>query len=133
MADNTKIDYIADRLDNVAEKVDDLRTTLTTHVAKFESHVVREEEDRAHLIRNTDVLNENTASLKDHMKRTEILERYVKAIDDRFTPVELELIRKKAVSEWLKSRVIFIGKLGGAVTALGAIGAAIRLVLQNLQ
>lgn len=129
---DSKLDYIANRLDNVAEKVEDINTTLASHVAKFEAHVEREEDDRAHLIRNTDVLHENTSSLKDHMKRTELLEYYVKKIDERFTPIELEISRKKAVGEWLKSNVIFLGKVGGAVTALGGIGAAIKILIGHL-
>lgn len=130
--DTSKLDYIADRLDTVSEKVDTLNTTLATHVAKFEAHVEREEEDRVHIIRNTDVLHNNTLSLQDHMKRTEILEHYVKAIDDRFTPVELEAMRKKAVGEWTKSRIIFLGKLGGAVAAIGSIGAGIKFLIGYL-
>ena len=132
MADSTKLDYIVNRLDNVAEKVDVISTTLAAHIAKFDAHLETSVIEQQHIQRNTNVLHSNTLSLQDHMKRTEILETYVKKIDERFTPVEIEAMRKKAVGEWLKSRVIFLGKIGGAITAFGGIGAVIKFLIKYL-
>lgn len=125
MSDDTKLDHII-------EKISGINSTLQVHIAKFDAHVTHEEEQKEELKRNTEVLHKNTASLQDHMKRTELLEHYVKTIDTRFTPVELEMLRKKAVSEWAKSRVFFLAKLGGAITALGALGAAAKLLARYL-
>ena len=130
--DNSKIDYIANRLDHVADKVDDLKDTLVGLVTKFEMHVEREDEDRVHVIKNTNTLNTNTVSLQEHMKRTAALEEYVRNIEGRFTPVELDVMRKNAINAWIKAQVIFLGKIGGALTALGAIAAAVKLLLNHL-
>jgi hypothetical protein len=131
MADD-KIDYITHKLDAIAEKVSDINTALEVHTAKFDAHVAYEDEQKEDIRRNTEVLHQNTSSLQDHMKRTDLLESYVKKIDDRFTPVELEILRKNAVNDFIKSRVIFLGKLGGAITALGALAAVARFLLRYL-
>lgn len=128
----SKLDYIADRLDGVADKVDNLNTTLAIHVAKFEEHVEREENDRVHLIRNTDVLHENTASLKDHIRRTDLLEEYVKKLDERFAPVELEALRRRAVTDWIKGKIVLLAKLGGAIGGIGALVGIAKFLIQSL-
>ena len=130
MADETKIDYIAHRLDDVAEKVNDTNTALVAHIAKTTAYLEMAAENREDVRRNTQTLQVNTASLQDHIKRTDLLENYVKKIDARFTPVELEAMRKVAVAEWWKNRVYFMAKLGAAVTALGTIWAVLRFLLK---
>jgi len=131
MADG-KLDSIADKLDNIVEKVADMGTKLEVHISKFETHVEQEDEHKEALQRNTEVLQQNTESLKDHMERTDLLEAYVKKIDERFTPLELEAMRKKAVTEWRNDKLVLIAKIGGALSALGAIGAALKVLLQHL-
>ena len=131
MADDKKIDYVLDRLENVSEKVDEIGTSLAHHAAKFDSHVERTAEERQQIQRNTDILHNNTLSLQAHMKRTDILESYVKRIDERFTPVEIESARAEAVSNYVKGKVPFLAKLGGALTTLGGLGAGLKLLLQH--
>lgn len=132
MVDDTKIDYIAQKVDIVSEKVSDINVKLEVHMAKFDAIVDDIGIDRAQLTRNTDILGTNTHSLQEHMKRTEILENYVRNIEGRFTPVELEAMRKKAVSEWIKGKLVLTVKFGGAVAALGSLGTAIKFMLQYL-
>lgn len=130
--DDNKLDYITRKLDVVADKVADIDTKLEVHIAKFDIAAEKAAEDRMNIGRNTDVLHANTASLQDHMKRTELLEDYVKKIDERFTPVELEALKKKAVGEWWKLRILFLAKLGGALGAIGALGAAAKMLIHYL-
>jgi hypothetical protein len=132
MADDKKLDYITTRLDKVADDVVDINTKLEVHIAKFDSVVEDVKVDRTHLQRNTDILNTNTTSLQEHMKRTDILEQYVRNIEGRFTPVELDVMRKKAVSEWIKAQLVLVAKIGGAITALGGIAAAAKMLLAYL-
>jgi hypothetical protein len=127
-----KFDVLADKLDNVNEKVSDINSKLEVHIARFDSHVEHEEHREVALQRHTNVLQANTDSLKDHMRRTDILETYVKKIDERFTPVEQEALRKKAVAEWWKNKVLFLAKLGGAIGALGAVASIFKWLLNAL-
>ena len=131
MSDEKKLDYITDKLDNVSEKVNDIDTKLQVHIAKFDIAVKDNEEDRRNIERNTNVLQDNTQNLIEHMKRTELLEAYIKLLEGRFTPVEMEATRKKAVADWTKDKLVLIAKIGGAVTGIGALGAAIKLLLPH--
>ncbi len=119
------------KLDTIVDKVSEIATKLEVHITKFESHVEHENEQNAELRQNTEVLRVNTESLQDHMARTDALENYVKKIDERFTPVELESIRRAAVSEWWKNKLVFVAKLGGAVGAIGALGGALKFLLDH--
>lgn len=116
----------AQKLDTLVAKVSDLGTKLEVHLANFQSHTAAEEEQKQDLKQNTRVLQENTSSLQEHMARTDALEHYVKKIDERFTPVELESLRKRAVSDWWKGKVWLGAKLGGALGAVGAITGILR-------
>ena len=127
-----KFDVLANKLDNVAEKVSDIGSKLEVHVVKFEAHIEREDERNSTLMRHADALQENTESLKDHMRRTDALETFVKKIDERLTPVELEAIHRKAIADWWKTRIWFAAKLGGALGALGALAGMLKFVLNSL-
>lgn len=130
MAD--KLDNLAHKLDSVADKVSDIGTKLEVHISKFETHIGHEDSQNADMRRNTEVLQANTESLRDHMQRTNLLESYVKKIDERFTPVELESLRKKAVADWWKGRVVFLAKLGGAIGAIGALAGIAKWLISSL-
>jgi hypothetical protein len=41
-------------------------------------------------------------------------------------------MRKKAVSEWIKAQLVLVAKIGGAITALGGIAAAAKMLLAYL-
>ena len=116
MAD--KKDTLAEKLDYVVEKVSDIGTKLEVHITKFNAHTDNEDKYRAAISRNTEILQTNTESLKEHMQRTDLLEVYVKKIDDRFTPVELTSQRKQAVVDWWKNTILIAAKLGAAITTI---------------
>lgn len=127
-----KLDYIVHKLDIVTDKVADINSHLEVYVAKFDAHVAQEDDQKEVLKRNTEILYENTTSLKDHMQRTDLLEAYIKKIDERFTPVEMAAMRKKAVSDWGKSKLVLLAKLGGATGGIGAIAAIIKFLIHYL-
>ena len=127
-----KLDNVVEKLDSLSDKVSDITTKLEVHISKFDIHLEQEQERNEILKRNTDILHVNTASLKDHMERTDLLESYVKKLDQRITPVELELLRNTAVSDWWKARVVFIAKLGGAIAAIGTLAGMAKWLLNAL-
>lgn len=129
---NDKIDNVVEKLDSVSDKVSDINTKLEVHISKFNMHIDQEQEQNEILKRNTDILHINTASLKDHMERTDLLESYVKRLDQRMAPVELELLRSTAVADWWKARVVFLAKLGGAIAAIGTLAGMIKWLLNAL-
>jgi len=122
----------ADKLDTIVDKISDIGTKLEVYISKFDSHVEHEDELKQDLKTNTEILRVNTESLQDHMARTDTLEAFVKKIDERLNPVELESLRKAAVVEWWKSRVVFLAKVGGAIGAVGALGGILKFLLDSL-
>jgi DNA repair exonuclease SbcCD ATPase subunit len=126
---NEKLDSVMEKLDNVEEKVSDIRTKLEVHLSKFDAHIELEREQNQILNRNTEILQTNTASLQDHMARTDLLESYVKQLDQRIAPVEMELLRSNAVADWWKARVMFLAKLGGAIAAVSTMLGLLKWLL----
>lgn len=121
--------YLRDKLDALVEKAHDIDSSLKSHVATFEAHTKQDEKVFDELKRNTDILAVNTESLKSHMRRTDQLEEYVKRVESRLTPLEVEALRKEAVRQWWHDKVFLFAKLGGAGAALGAVGAALKILL----
>lgn len=128
MADDSKIDYITRRLDGVAEKVSDISVKVGAQEVKLEVQVADLRDINSELKRNNDILQTNTASLQEHIRRTNLLESYVKHVEERFSPIELEQVRKKAINEWIKKQAIFLAKISGMLGAVGGAGAAIKYV-----
>lgn len=128
--DDDKIDYIQQRLDAVSDKVSDIGSSLKAHTSTFELHVKSDEEMQRELKRCNDILADNTSSLKDHIARTNLLEDYIKKVDARFEPVELDHIKRAAVKEWRTDMLKLLAKIGAAVTALGSLGVAAKFLLE---
>lgn len=105
------------RLDEIQQEISANKITLLTHIGG-ESGIVGEQK----LIRQT--LDRNTASLEEHVRRTELLEKTVSNLDNRMVPIEREYLHKKAVE-------VFFSKMGkwiGAIFALvGAISAIVKM------
>lgn len=126
MADNSKLDYIQERVDTVVDRVADLNKTVEGLKATFEHHIKQDEHMQDELTKMSSTMQANTLSLQEHMRRTNLLEDYVKSVEARFSPIEMEQLRKKAVQNWISVKLKFIAKLGGAITAAGAIGMAAK-------
>lgn len=117
------------KLDTIVEKIAEVDKKLEVHLTDFRNHVERETERGEQIKANTTILQANTSSLEQHMARTDALETFVKQINERFTPVELESIRKKAVVEWWKGKIVLLGKIGAAIGAVGAIAGILKFML----
>lgn len=129
MADN-KLDYIQERVDTVVDRVADLGKTVEGVRTTLDSHTAQEAEWKQDLSRIAATLDHNTDSLQEHMRRTDLLEEYVKSVDARFTPMEMEQMRKKAVKAWITRQVKFVAKLGALVSAGGALALAAKQLIE---
>lgn len=129
MADDSKLDYIQERVDTVVDRVADISVSVEKLKTTFEHHISQDESLKSEFARMADTLSDNTSSLREHMRRTDLLEQYVKSVDARFTPLELEMIRKKAVNSWIIAKLKLVAKLGAAVSALGVLGLAAKHVI----
>lgn len=132
MSDDSKIDYIQERLDKVVDKVHDISASVDTLTMSLESHTKQDERMYDELKRSNDILAENTESLKDHMRRTQLLEDFVRKVDTRIAPIEREHMSRKVLQAHRNATLKLIAKLGAAVGALGAMGAAAKFLIQFL-
>lgn len=132
MTDDDKIDYIQSRVDTAIDKIHDVGAALQAHATDFAAHSKQDEHMYEELRRANDILSENTASLKAHMRRTDLLEDYMKKMDARFMPVEVDHQNKVAVQDWVGVKLKFIAKLGAAAAALGTLSVAAKLLIEYI-
>lgn len=119
MAD--KKDYLQEKLDTIAGAMSNIDKDVALQKAALLAHTEQDEKLCAELTRMNNILQDNTESLKEHVRRTNLLESVVKNIDDRLNPIEIEHIQKAAVHSWAMNKLKLLGKIG---TAVGAVAAA---------
>jgi hypothetical protein len=129
MADNIHLDYIRERMDTIVDRVAEVGKSVESTRLTIEGHIRKEDVQERELARMADTLDKNTSSLSEHIRRTDILEAYVKAVDARLTPLEMEQLRRRAVNNWITSKLKLAAKIGAAVSALGALGLAAKQLL----
>lgn len=127
-----KLGYIQSKLDDVSEVTAKIDKDLALHKAQFEAHIQQDERMYEEFKRMNDILQQNTDSLKEHMHRTELLEELVTKMDARLTPVELDHLKKKAVSDWVKEKAIFIAKVAAGITGAVTIIMLFKDILLKL-
>ena len=132
MADNSKLDYIQERIDVVVDTCNKTAVDIALQKAALDSHTKQDEEMYAELKRMNDILQSNTESLKEHMSNNILLKDMVKTINKRLDPIELEFIEKNAVKAWVVVRVKFIAKLGTAAAAVAGAWVYIKPMVENL-
>jgi uncharacterized protein YukE len=126
---DSKINYIQEKLDDVAGTIHKIDKDVALQKAAFEEHQKQDEGMYEELKRMNDILQLNTESLKEHMHRTELLEKAVNILDTRLSPIEHEKIQKKAIEDYRKEKIIEIAKILGLITAaLGVITAIQQLM-----
>jgi hypothetical protein len=129
---DTKLDYVVSRLDAVVDACNKIDKDLTEHKAVFDAHLAQDERMYQEFKRMNDILAENTESLKEHMRRTTLLEKAILNMENRLNPIEIEFIEKNAVSKYVSSKVVIIAKIAGAMTALGSLWMLIKNHTINL-
>lgn len=121
-----KMSYIQEKLDDVASTVHKIDKEVALQKAAFEDHQKQDEGMYEELKRMNNILQENTESLREHMHRTELLEKVVKTIDDRLSPFEQEKLKKEAVDHYRKEKLVQIGKWLGLIATIVGIVAGIQ-------
>lgn len=128
-----KVDYIQDKVDEVANTVHKIDKEQAVQRAAFDEHLVQDERMYQEFKRNNDILQDNTASLREHMHRTDMLEELMLKMDARFTPVELKFTKEQAIGEYraerkkkIKGLLVLTAKIIGTITAVIGLILTIR-------
>lgn len=123
---NSKLNYIQDKLDDVSSTVHKIDKEVALQKASFEDHL-----DLHKSMSN--IMSENTESLKEHMRRTElneqqvgILRDVVMKMDQRLSPLEIEYIEKQAIKKYRRDKLVLIAKILGILGALAALAVSIK-------
>src|ERR1035437_1642107 len=99
-----KVDYIQDKVDEVASTVHKIDIEVALQKASFEDHLAQDARMYQEFVRMNNILQQNTDSLKEHMQQTMILKDMVVKMDDRFTPIETKHIRDGVIEEYKAER-----------------------------
>lgn len=129
-----KLDYISEKLDDVSDTVCRIDKEVVAQKVAFDDHIKQDERMYEEFKRMNDILQANTDSLKEHMHRSDLLEKLVDSVDKRLNPLEVKEIQREAVRVWWKSKVVLwtkiLGAVGGAVTLGMLIKAALILLIK---
>jgi hypothetical protein len=121
MSDDESIGYIKAKLDDVSDTVTRIDKDVAAHRAAFDQHTADDKDMFTEFVRMNDILSQNTASLREHMHRTDLLEAAVLRMDERISPMEVERLRKGAVNDWIKSKLWLVSKVLAAITTVGGV------------
>lgn len=127
------LNKIDEKLDEVVDSIHkiDKESALQKHA--FDAHTKQDEQMYDELKRMNDILQQNTESLREHMKQTQLLKDTVLKIDARLAPIEIERIEEEAVRKYRNAKLKKYGKILGVIaTAIGIAAAAKPLLLKLL-
>ena len=124
--------YIQERLESVATSVGNIDKDMALQRQALEDHTKSDEKMYEELRRMNDILQSNTESLKEHVRRTNLLEDVMNRMDKRLEPVELEHIQKQAVKDYLYKNAKFVAKITAALAGIAGLLVYVRPLLEQL-
>lgn len=125
-----RIEYIHDKLEDVANCVHKIDRELAVHKTTFDEHLKQDEKMYEEFKRMNDILQQNTESLKEHMHRTALLEELAQKMDSRLFPIERQRIQEDAVRQYRNEQIIKVAKIVGLLTGLLALLGGIREIVK---
>jgi predicted nucleic acid-binding Zn-ribbon protein len=124
-----KVSKVEDKVNDVELDLKELNSKFGSHEDFFQRHLEADERMYQEFTKMNSILRENTDSLREHMRRTSMLEESLLKINNRLTPIEDEHMRKKAIQNYMKdNKKRFIVYLGIASTIIGIIVGVTRLI-----
>lgn len=122
------VEFVKDTVQDISRRVNSLETTLSKHSENFTEHVTTDKQMYEEIKRTNDILEKNTESLIEHVRRTELNEIAIQELksmnqrfDSRLTPIEHSHIEKAGLQKlWVRVGV-----------ALG-IGASAASIIYNI-
>jgi predicted nuclease with TOPRIM domain len=122
-------EFILSKLDKLDEKLDDIKLDQSETRQALESHEKRDEEIHqdvkkmsVELVNQSKMLNDYNQSLREHMRRTDLLEEIVKPIHQDWA--ERQVVEKHKMKTWKK----VVAAIGIATTIVGLIAGVIQLI-----
>jgi hypothetical protein len=130
-----KLNSIHDKMDGLSDTLHKVDKETTLQKAIFADHILREDEMFSEFRRMNDILQQNTDSLREHMRRTDVLEDIIQKMDLRFTPIEIAHIETQVIEKYksdrkkkIKDTLMFWAKIAGGLSATIAIYMALKSI-----
>lgn len=133
------IDRLWEKLEKLDDKLDEINSKHTANTVVLEHHTKQENEVSqdlktigSHLLQQSKLLNDYNASLREHIRRTEILEDKVAPMFGEYT--EREISKKLQLeqdvtktSKWKRHATIF-GTISAMIALIAGIVQLIKLI-----
>ena len=123
------IEFVKDTVQGVDRRISNLENSFGKHAEVFVDHVATDKQMYVELHRMNDILQKNTESLSEHMRRTELNEMAInelkemsKVFHERLVPIEHSEIEKVGIMKFWK-------KIGMTVGVIASVASVIYTVL----
>jgi galactokinase/mevalonate kinase-like predicted kinase len=137
MARDNREDFILSELKDLSKKTGCIEVAVAQQQTSFESHMKQSEEKYNELQksseRQNEILHNNTESLKEYMQQTVLLKETMIKMDARLCPIEIERIKKQAISEWRKNALIVGAKVFTLLAGSGGLVMIVREILSHVK
>lgn len=121
MSKDDREDFLIAELKDLGGRASQIELAIALHKATLEAHTAQDNKMYQEFKRMNDILQENTNSLKDHMAQTALLKDTVIKMDARLQPIELERLKKAAISEWRWGAIVLTSKVLGFMLGSGGL------------
>lgn len=119
----SKVGKLEDKVENLTVNIQRIQSTVQSQSNTLNDHIAvvaaKEARIAQELTRSNDILRENTDSLKEHIRRTELLENKLSSIDGRLCPIEQEFLRSQIIKNYIKDKwkrwAIILGIIGTSI------------------
>lgn len=119
------LEFVKDTVQEISRRVSSLETTLSKHSDSFTEHVTTDKQMYEEIKRTNDILEKNTESLIEHVRRTELNEIAIKELksmnqrfDSRLTPIEHSHIEKAGLQKAWKRVGIVLGVVASVASII---------------
>jgi hypothetical protein len=127
---------LENKIDEISETAHNIDKELALQKAAFIEHTRQDEFMHSELKRMNDILDVNTASLKEHMQQTMLLRDMVIKMDHRLSPMENKHMEEQVITKFQSERkkkitgiIVLVAKIATGLSATIAIGIAIKTML----
>lgn len=121
MKQDERDDFLIAELKDLGGRASQIELAIALQKAALDQHTIQDSKMYEELKRMNDILMENTNSLKDHMAQTALLKDTVIKMDARLLPIELERIKKLAISEYRWGAIVLTAKIVGFLLGSGGL------------
>jgi methyl-accepting chemotaxis protein len=129
---DSKLNDIQEQVSSISESVHNIDKEVALTQQTLKNHTAHDEILDQQIVKQLGLINEvlqkNTASLDEHIRRTDLLETMVQKMDNRLSPLEVQHIQQEAIITWRHDTLMKAIKIVGAIGSIIAILVALKML-----